>query len=262
MDAVEGAGSEALPRLVDDLQAEPVPLHCSGSGRFPHAPEPKPENLRELDELLRAGEAHAGVAVDPDADRLVVGLKGEGVLSEEATLPLVAYAVLKRRRGPVVTNYSTSLMVEEVAKWFGVEVVRVPVGEAFLRDKMEEVRSPVGGEGAGGIIIPEVNFARDALAAAAVFLSNYWELREVYRKLPKLPFFKLKFEVSEGAMEEVRRWAEAQAGVQVNYEDGVYVRGEGWWVHVRPSNTEPIIRLYAEGEVEGKVKELEELLRA
>ncbi len=261
VDAVEGAGSEALPRLIDDLQAEPAPLYCSGSGRFPHDPEPKPEHLRELDELLKVGEAHAGLAVDPDADRLVVGFKGEGVLSEEFTLPLVAYAVLKRKLGPVVANYSTSVMVEEVAKWFGVEVVRVPVGEAFLRAKMEQLGSPVGGEGAGGIIIPEINFARDALAAAALFLSNYWELRDVYRRLPKLPFYKLKFKVGEGAMEEVKRWAETQKGAQVNYEDGVYVRGEGWWVHVRPSNTEPIIRLYAEGEVEDKVKELEGILK-
>ncbi len=260
VDAVEGAGSEALPRLIDDLQAEPVPLYCSGSGRFPHNPEPKPENLRELDEALKAGEAHAGLAVDPDADRLVVGFKGEGVLSEEFTLPLVAYAVLKEKRGPVVTNYSTSMMVEEVARWFGVEVVRVPVGEAFTRAKMEELGSPVGGEGAGGIIISEINFARDALAAAGVFLSNYWELREVYRKLPKLPFFKLKFEVSSAVMKEVIAWARAQKGAQVSYEDGVYVRGEGWWVHIRPSNTEPVIRLYAEGRVEEKVKELEEML--
>jgi len=268
VDAVNGAGFAALPRLLEEMGASVKRLNCEGSGIFPHHPEPKKEHLPELDALLVRRDADLGFACDPDADRLLVGIGARGLLSEEHTLPLVAWAVLEETPGTVITNFSSSMMVEHVARRFGGKVIRVPVGEAYLFDAMEKENAVLAGEGGGGVIIPEINPTRDALAAAGVILSlaARGDLLDVLSSIPSFKMVKLRFpgEDAKDVAEKIARAKElaekAWPGLEKDYSDGLYLRGEDWWVHVRPSNTEPIIRLYAEGNCEKEVEEIKRLL--
>lgn len=268
VDAVNGAGFAALPRLLEEMGASVQRLNCEGSGIFFHHPEPKKEHLPELDALLARKDADLGLACDPDADRLLVGIGGRGLLSEEHTLPLSAWAVLETMPGTVVANFSSSMMVEHVAKRFGARVVRVPVGESYLFDALEKENAVLAGEGGGGIIIPEINPTRDALAAAGVILSlaARGEIMDVLSSIPSFTMVKLRFPGEDAAevgkkMARVRELVEKTwQGLTNDYSDGVYLRGEDWWVHVRPSNTEPIIRLYAEGNCKREVEEIKSLL--
>jgi len=268
VDAVNGAGSVALPRLLAEMGAEVHGINCDGSGNFTHPPEPKKEHLPELDNLLAEGKTDVGLACDPDADRLLVGVGGVGLLSEEHTLPLAAWAVLEEKPGIVITNLSSSMMVEHVARRFGSRVVRVPVGEAYLYEAMERERAVLAGEGGGGIIIPEINPTRDALAAAGVIasLAARGALGDIISSIPSFNMVKLRFpgEDEEDVARKIARLRDLAErvwpGIQKDYSDGVYLRGEDWWVHVRPSNTEPIIRLYAEGHCEREVEEIRRLL--
>ncbi|MEO0180888.1 MAG: hypothetical protein ABIM74_05730 [candidate division WOR-3 bacterium] len=268
IDAVNGAGYLALPRLLEEMGARVQRLNCNGSGIFTHHPEPKKEHLPELDALVLEGKVHLGLACDPDADRLLVGIGGRGLLSEEHTLPLVAWAVLSESPGTVITNFSSSMMTEHVARRFGAKVIRVPVGESFLFDAMERENAILGGEGGGGIIIPEINPTRDALAAAGVIasLAARGELLDALSSIPSFRMVKLRFpgEDPEDVREKMARVREIAEktwpGLYKDYSDGVYIRAEDWWIHVRPSNTEPIIRLYAEGDCEREMEEIKCLL--
>jgi len=266
VDAVNGAGYLALPRLLEEMGAEVHRINCEGSGVFTHPPEPKREHLPELNAVLAEGKAELGLACDPDADRLLVGVGGRGLLSEEHTLPLVAWAMLSENPGTVITNFSSSMMVEHVARRFGSRVVRVPVGESYLFEAMEREKAVLAGEGGGGIIIPEINPTRDALAAAGVIasLAARGEIADALSSIPSFSMVKLRFpgEDEEDVARKMARVRELVErlwpGLEKDHSDGVYLRGEDWWVHTRPSNTEPIIRLYAEGDCE---KELEEIRR-
>ncbi|MGC8893463.1 MAG: hypothetical protein ACP5QG_01290 [candidate division WOR-3 bacterium] len=268
VDAINGAGSFALPRLMEEMGVSVQRLNCEGSGIFVHPPEPKKEHLPKLDALLIEARADLGLACDPDADRLLVGVKGRGLLSEEHTLPLVAWVILSENPGTVITNFSSSMMTEHVAKRFGSRVVRVPVGEAYLFDAAEREKAVLAGEGGGGIIIPEINPTRDALAAAGVILSlaARGELPDALSSIPSFRMVKLRFPGEDSAdvankIARARELAEKTwPGLEKDYSDGVYIRAEDWWIHLRPSNTEPIIRLYAEGNCEVEVGEIKRLL--
>ncbi len=268
IDAVNGAGWMALPRLLEEMGASVMRLNCEPTGVFTHPPEPKKEHLLELDATLVEGKTDLGLACDPDADRLLVGVKGRGLLSEEHTLPLAAWAVLSERPGTVITNFSSSMMTEHVAKRFGGRVVRVPVGESFLFDAIEREKAVLAGEGGGGIIIPEINPTRDALAAAGVITSLFarGELLDALSSIPSFRMIKLRFP-GEDTGDVARKIAlirehveKTWPGLQKDYTDGVYLRAEDWWIHVRLSNTEPIIRLYAEGDCEREVEEIKRFL--
>ncbi len=268
VDAVNGAGFAALPRLLEEMGARVQRINCEGTGIFTHHPEPKKEHLPELDALLARKDAELGFACDPDADRLLVGVGGSGVLSEEHTLPLVAWAILSENPGTVIANFSTSMMVEHVAKRFGGKVIRVPVGESYLFDAMEKENAVLAGEGGGGMIIPEINPTRDALAAAGVILSLSFrgELLDALSSIPSFRMVKLRFpgEDAKDVAEKIARVRDLAErtwpGLQKDYSDGVYIRADDWWVHARPSNTEPIIRLYAEGNCEKEVEEIKKVL--
>ncbi len=264
VDAVNGAGSFALPRLLRELGARVQEVNCTGSGVFPHPPEPKKQHLEQLDALLAQGKAEIGLACDPDADRLLVGTSKRGLLSEEHTLPLVAWAVLSKTPGTVITNFSTSMMVEHVAKRFGSKVIRVPVGEAYFNRAMRQHNAVLAGEGGGGIIVPDINPTRDSLAAAGVILSLGREIDRILDWLPVMPMKKLRFpgedpEQVAGAMARIEELVDRLwPGLHKDTSDGVYIRAEDWWIHARPSNTEPIIRVYAEGNCE---KELDQVIQ-
>ena len=264
VDAVNGAAHEALPALLEELGTGVVRLNCSPESPFPHKPEPRPDALVELDALLKAGSVDIGFAVDPDGDRLLLGITGRGLLSEEYTVPLAVYSVLMRKKGDVVVNYSSSLLTDRIASKFGVKVYRARVGEANVVEKMREVGALIGGEGNGGVIFPEINSARDSLVGAALILSLFSKRGfEVIDELPQYHLIKKSFPVKEKF--QAQRLAAYFENGQVSLEDGLYVRYENSWVHIRPSNTEPIIRVFAEAEssedAENLVKNAEDVLK-
>ncbi len=256
LDAVRGAGGPIMRALLERLGCEVAGIHLETDGEFPRAPEPVPENLGELAGLVRRSGADLGFAVDPDGDRLaIVDERGEPI-GEDYTLAFAVRAVLGGERGTgngnrvVVCNLSTSLVVEDAARECGAEVVRTPVGEAHVARAILRLAAVIGGEGNGGVIYPALHVGRDAPVAAALALE--WLARTgrpvsaLVAAAPRYTIVKAKLPRGP-ALEPVyaalrRRYADATADAQ----DGLRLAWGNRWLHVRPSNTEPIIRLIAE----------------
>lgn len=257
-DCVNGAAYRAIPELLRRLNCEVIELNCEPSGIFPHNPEPRKENLKELDKILQDGQADIGFATDPDGDRLVIGLKSTGILSEEYTVPLASYYVLKKKKGPIVVNLSTSMLIEKIASMFKVKVHRTPVGEANVVEKMVQIGALIGGEGNGGVIFSEINPTRDSLTGIALVLSLAAEenLEEIYSILPEYSLKKERLEFTGNLpLEKIKKEFK---GAHYDERDGIYIRFRRKWIHIRKSNTEPILRIYAEAP---EPKEVEELIQ-
>lgn len=251
LDCICGAGAVLIPDLLWSLGCEVIEVNCEATGLFPRNPEPLPENLSELCERVKSEKADLGVAVDPDSDRLaLVSEKGEP-LGEERTLALAVKFMLDRKPGPVVVNASTSRANDDVARAAGVEVIRTKVGEINVAKKMREVGAVIGGEGNGGVILPELHLGRDAPAGIVLTLQHLAEfggaLSELNDTLPNYVITKDKVELEniepQTALERIR---EAYANEKLDLIDGVKILFDQSWVHIRPSNTEPIIRVIAE----------------
>src|SRR5437667_5379736 len=266
LDAVRGAGGPVMRTLLERLGCRVTGIHLETDGRFPHAPEPIPENLGELAGLVRRSGADVGIAVDPDGDRLaIVDERGEPI-GEDYTLAFAVRAVLggKRETGNgkrvVVCNLSTSLVVEDAARECGADVVRTPVGEAHVARAILRLAAVIGGEGNGGVIYPALHAGRDAPVAAALALE--WLARTgrpvsaLVAAAPRYTIVKAKLPRGP-ALEPVyaalrRRYADATADAQ----DGLRLAWGDRWLHVRPSNTEPIIRLIAEAPTRAEAERL------
>ena len=254
IDAVNGAGSEALPLLFEHLGCEVISIHCEGNGEFKRGPEPLPENLGDLRKTVIKNEAHVGFAVDPDADRLaVVNEKGQA-LGEEYTLVLAAEGYIKNKQSKetFVTNLSTSLALEKMAELNNCTVERSAVGEINVVQKMIEVGSELGGEGNGGVILKEAHLGRDSLVGTAMVLNRMAQdnipLSQIHAALPQ--FYIVKDKINLDAIEKDAVLEKAKfvfTDAEVNTIDGVKFTWEDSWIHLRSSNTEPIMRIYAEG---------------
>ncbi|HEV7993032.1 MAG TPA: phosphoglucosamine mutase [Gemmatimonadaceae bacterium] len=261
LDCVRGAGATIMPMLLEALGCDVVSINMEPDGRFPREPEPIPANLSALESLVRDSGADIGLAVDPDVDRLAIVSDEGRAIGEDYTLALAARLVLRHRRGPVVTNLSTSLLVEDVAREAGVEAIRAPVGEVNVAVRMREERSPIGGEGNGGVILPEVHLGRDAPIGAALLLQLLVEdgrkVSDIARSLPSYVIVKDKLarpNVSLDAVYGALRSAFPDAGADM--QDGLRLAWADRWVHVRPSGTEPIVRVIAEAPDEAQAREL------
>ncbi|MEO8563265.1 MAG: phosphoglucosamine mutase [bacterium] len=261
LDCVRGAGATVMPMLLEALGCEVVSINLETDGRFPREPEPIPENLSALEALVRESGADIGFAVDPDVDRLAIVSDEGRAIGEDYTLALAARLVLRHRRGPVVTNLSTSLLVEDVAREAGVEAIRAPVGEVNVAVRMREENAPIGGEGNGGVILPEVHLGRDAPIGAALLLQLLVEegrrVSEIARSLPSYVIVKDKLARPNASLDAVYgalRSAFPDAGADM--QDGLRLAWSDRWVHVRPSGTEPIVRVIAEAPDEAQAREL------
>ncbi len=250
-DCVCGAGAVMVPLLLRKFGCEMVALNAEPSGLFPHNPEPVPENLTELCDEVKRVDADLGLAVDPDSDRLaLVSEKGEA-LGEERTLALAVKYILSRKSGPVAINASTSKATEDVALAAGSKVYRTKVGEINVAKKMREIDAVVGGEGNGGVILPDIHLGRDAPVGIALTLQHLAEfggtLSELNASLPQYVITKDKVQLgdidSEAALQKLR---EDYAHEELDFTDGVKILRENSWAHIRASNTEPIIRVIAE----------------
>jgi phosphomannomutase len=261
LDCVRGAGATIMPALLEGLGCEVVGINLEPDGRFPREPEPIPENLTELERLVSESGADIGFAVDPDVDRLALVSDAGRAIGEDYTLALAARLVLRHRRGPVVTNLSTSLLIDDVAREAGVDAVRAPVGEVNVAVRMRELRAPIGGEGNGGVILPEVHLGRDAPIGAALLLQLLLEegrpLSAIVAALPRYVIVKDKLARPNASLDAVYgALRSAFADATVDTQDGLRLSWPDRWVHVRPSGTEPIVRVIAEAPDEGAAREL------
>ncbi|MBA2688837.1 MAG: phosphoglucosamine mutase, partial [Gemmatimonadaceae bacterium] len=198
LDCVRGAGGAFMPRLLDELGCDVTGINLETDGKFPHAPEPVPENLGELEALVSRAGAEVGFAVDPDVDRLALVSEKGRAIGEDYTLALAAKVVLQHRPGPVVTNLSTSRIVDDIAEEAGRKVVRAPVGEVNVATRMRSEGAPVGGEGNGGVILTEMHLGRDAPVGAAIILQLLLEekrtLSEIVASYPRYSIVKDKLD--------------------------------------------------------------------
>jgi phosphomannomutase len=261
LDCVRGAGGVIMPSLLERLGCQVTAINVETDGRFPRPPEPVPENLGELEELVRSSGAEVGFAVDPDVDRLALVSDEGRAIGEDYTLALAARVVLRHRRGPVVTNLSTSRVVEDVAIAAGVPIIRAPVGEVNVAVRMRAEGAPVGGEGNGGVILSEVHLGRDAPIGVALILQLLAEegrpLSRVVRELPRYVIVKDKLDRPAASLDSVYRALRgAFPGAAADTQDGLRLAWPDRWVHVRPSGTEPIVRVIAEAPTAEEAGEL------
>ncbi len=252
VDAVNSVGGIVMPRLLRELGCEVVELNCDPTGEFAHNPEPLPENLTEIAEVIVREKADLGIVVDPDVDRLAFVNEDGSMFVEEYTLVAVADYILSRKAGNTVSNLSSSRALRDVTLRYGGTYHASAVGEVNVVAKMKETGAVIGGEGNGGVIYPELHYGRDALVGTALFLTwlaskdmKMTELRATYpayyaskNKIALTP----EIDVDKVLLEIKKR----NAGENVNDIDGVKIDFAENWVHLRKSNTEPIIRIYTE----------------
>ena len=263
IDAVNGAGAHALPSMLESLGCELIELNCEPDGNFTRGTEPLPENLKDLCQAVISHDADAGFAVDPDADRLaVVNEKGEP-LGEEYTLVLAADGYLNDtvKNEKFVVNLSTSLALEKLAESKNCSVIRSAVGEINVVNKMNEIGSDLGGEGNGGVILRECHLGRDSLVAVTMVLNRLSQsnetLSEIHQSLPQFEIIKDKVSLEGIDPEElIRKVSGLFNDADKNTLDGIKFTWDDKWVHLRKSNTEPIMRIYAEAPNKDSAKKL------
>jgi len=251
LDCVNGAGGVIAPDLLRDLGCEVFELNCEPTGIFAHVPEPLNKNLGGLEKAVADHKTDLGFATDPDVDRLSVVDETGKCIGEEFSLLLAEKFILSKTKGDIVTNLSSSMASEDIAAEFGAKVHRTKVGEINVGKKMMELTSPVGGEGNGGIICPEVHYTRDAPAGMAVILGYLAERNEPISKLaaeiPHYYFAKNKIKVDPAELDNIMlKVPEIFADYELDTTDGIKILGNKFWIHIRKSGTEPIIRVYVE----------------
>ena len=263
VDAVNGAASVALPTLLEALGCEVVRLNTTPDGTFPRGAEPVAEHLSGLSEAVIASGADLGLATDPDADRLALVDENGAPLGEEYTQAIAVEGFLRRTasKNPVVTNLSSSLLIDKIVQPFGVEVHRSAVGEINVVNLMRSLGADIGGEGNGGVILGESHLGRDALVAAALVLDRLAQDRNPLSALvsswPKFVMIKEKLAIDAGETEAVLdRLKHKFADVEPDVTDGLKWTWDDRWLHVRRSNTEPVMRLIAEGPDERATRQL------
>lgn len=266
LDSVNGAGCLDSPALLAALGCEVVHVNGEPTGQFAHAPEPIAENLTQLCDAVTETGSSVGFVQDPDADRLAIVDERGHCIGEEYTLVLATQSVLSRRAGPVAANLSTSRMVDVVAARYGATVVRTPVGEANVARGMLANRCVVGGEGNGGVIDPRITLVRDSLSAMSLVLqlmaATGKRVSELVAGLPRYVMIKQKFECPRERIDAATAAvADAFSSEAVNRTDGTRVDLEQGWVHLRASNTEPIVRIISEAEGESTARALIERVR-
>jgi phosphomannomutase len=263
VDCVHGAGGRIVPRLLEELGCRVSGIGLEPDGRFPRDPEPTAANLGELSELVRSSGAELGLAVDPDVDRLSLVDEAGTPLGEDLTLALAAAEVLARRTGPVVANLSTSQVVEDVARAHGAPFHRAPVGEIHVARRMQAEGAVVGGEGNGGVILPDLHLTRDAPAGIVLILMHLLHegtpLGALARGWPSYAIVKEKVAFPKDRIHEAyASLARAMEAPERDDADGLRL---AWperreWLHLRPSGTEPVIRLIAEARSGDRAREL------
>ena len=267
VDAVNSTGAIFVPALLNALGVkEVILLNGEVNGKFAHNPEPLPENLKQLSEEVVKQKADLGIAVDPDVDRLCFVCEDGTMFGEEYTLVAVADYILSKRRGNTVSNMSSTKSLKEITLKHGGKYFPSAVGEVNVVRKMKDEKAVIGGEGNGGIIVPDLHYGRDALIGIGLFLSHLAEQKTSIRYLRSLypDYFiaKKKMDLEKGVDVKAifKKIKKKYKSNPINTEDGLKIEFENDWVHLRTSNTEPIIRIYAESDLVEKANELADQL--
>jgi phosphomannomutase len=260
-DCVNGAGGTIIPDLLSELGCDKIIINEDPSGHFAHTPEPLPENLTELSAAVISNTADIGFAVDPDVDRCAIIDNSGAIIGEEYTLALAVKFILSKKLGPVAVNMSTSRASEDIAKYYNCPFTRTKVGEINVAEEMAASEAVIGGEGNGGVILPELHLGRDAPAAVALSLQALLEfegnMKQLFQSLPQYSIVKKKINIEGKDPDQLlQMMANRHSDKQINFLDGLKIDTPTTWVHLRKSNTEPIIRVMSEAPT---VQEAEEL---
>lgn len=257
LDCVNSTGGIALPLLLKKLGVEKVQvLNGDVSGIFAHNPEPLPQHLVDIAQMMQQGGFDVGFVVDPDVDRLAILNEDGSMFGEEYTLVAVADYILQHKKGNTVSNLSSTRALRDVSNGYGVSYNASAVGEVNVVEKMKATNAIIGGEGNGGVIYPELHYGRDALVGIALFLTfmakSGKKCSEIRSQYPAYTISKNKIELQPNmnVPEIMQKMAAKYSDYEVNTIDGVKIDFPDGWVHLRPSNTEPIIRIYAEAQTE------------
>lgn len=263
IDCVNSVGGIILPQLLKALGVDDVvELYCEPNGNFPHNPEPLPENLTEIASVMTREKADVGFVVDPDVDRLAIVCEDGSMFGEEYTLVAISDYVLSKTPGNTASNLSSTRALRDVTEGYSYSYVPSAVGEVNVVDAMKANNCVIGGEGNGGVIYPEAHYGRDALVGIALFLTHLAEsglsVSQLRQKYPNYTISKNKIVLPEGTNPDglLSAFEKEYAHHKVNTVDGVKVDMPEGWVHLRKSNTEPIIRLYAEAESAAEAERL------
>ncbi len=253
VDAINSSGAFAVPALLEALGVHNVHvINSEPNGIFAHNPEPLPEHLHELSEVVQEMDCDLGISIDPDVDRLALVCENGSMFGEEYTLVAVADYMLSIKKGNTVSNLSSSRALADITHKYGGDYFASAVGEVNVVAKMKEVNAVIGGEGNGGIIVPDLHYGRDALAGIAIFLTHFVlsgkKMSELKKSYPAYEMVKQKISLNESinvdaVLEHVKNHFQNE---KITTVDGVKIDFEEGWVHLRKSNTEPIIRIYAE----------------
>ena len=252
LDAVNSTGGIIIPKLLKELGVECVELYCTPNGDFPHNPEPLPENLKDISNLVVKEKADFGIVVDPDVDRLAFVCEDGTIFGEEYTLVSVADFVLSKLGGNAVSNLSSTRALSDITYKHGGEYFASAVGEVNVVEKMKETSAIIGGEGNGGIIYPKLHYGRDALVGIALFLTYLSEkdlsVSELRSSYPNYFISKNKIELTDSTDMQfiISELANKYRKEKINLVDGLKIDFDEGWVHLRKSNTEPIVRIYSE----------------
>jgi len=261
IDAVNGGGSTVLPQLCKELGCDVETINCNGDGNFTRIPEPLAHNLKDLENKILEVGADIGFATDPDGDRLsIVSNKGKAI-GEEYTLVLAFKNFINYQKSMIVTNLSTSKMIDNISSGS----IRTKIGEAHVVQKMKELNISIGGEGNGGVILEEVHLGRDSLVAAAMVLnlldSTNQSINEIIAEIPEYVFIKDKITLNDSKDFDFDNLATLFDCDEINRDDGIKFSWPEKWIHIRKSNTEPIIRIFAEAKTENEVNDLIQTLK-
>ena len=252
LDAVNSTGGIIIPKLLKELGVECVELYCTPNGDFPHNPEPLPENLKDISNLVVKEKADFGIVVDPDVDRLAFVCEDGTIFGEEYTLVSVADFVLSKLGGNAVSNLSSTRALSDITYKYGGEYFASAVGEVNVVEKMKETNAIIGGEGNGGVIYPKLHYGRDALVGIALFLTYLSEkdlsVSELRSSYPNYFISKNKIQLTDSTDMQfiISELANKYSKEKINLIDGLKIDFDEGWVHLRKSNTEPIVRIYSE----------------
>ncbi len=253
VDAVNSTGGISVPLLLRKLGvSEVIEMYCDPTGHFPHNPEPLKEHLTDLSARVISEKAHLGITVDPDVDRLALVNEDGSMFGEEYTLVAVSEYILTKRKGATVSNLSSTRALRDITEDVGCNYFASAVGEVNVVVKMKEVNAVIGGEGNGGIIYPDLHYGRDSLVGIALFLSHLahkkMSMTALRASYPNYEMAKKKIDLQAGIDVDaiLSKMAANYANEEVDTTDGVKIYIGKEWVHLRKSNTEPIIRVYTE----------------
>lgn len=256
VDAVNSSGGFMVPMLLEKMGVECVKLFCDPNGLFPHNPEPLPENLSEISDLVVKEKADLGIVVDPDVDRLAIVCEDGSMFGEEYTLVAVADFVLSKRPGNTVSNLSSTRALKDLTENYNCQYKASAVGEVNVVKMMKEFNAVIGGEGNGGIIYPKLHYGRDALIGIALFLTHLAaskvSVKELRKNYPNYYILKKKIQLKKDINLSIifSSLIEIYKDEKIDITDGLKIDFKDGWVHLRRSNTEPIIRIYSESHSE------------